>query len=97
MGTKIENNKIQQLTIHDYNGQPFDNPSDQSKDEILKARFAADTATQIKAFCRGRKISVTDFLRRYARLGDIYFDHVETLLNHKDLIVPLLERIAKQE
>ena len=79
-------------TINFYQGD-----GSQSKDEILKARFTADVADRIRAFCRGRGISTTEYLRQYAKLGDVYFDHIETLINDAHVIIPLLEKITSKE
>lgn len=73
-------------------------PPNESKDEILKARFEPTTAESIKAFCRGRRITVTDYIRELAKIGPDYFDHVETL-NKKEvqgIVLPLLEVLSKK-
>jgi hypothetical protein len=67
----------------------------QSKDATIKARVSTDVADRIRAFCRERGITVTDYLREYSRLGDVYFDHIETLIKNADLVVPLLKRLSK--
>ena len=81
------------VTVNNFAGQP-----DESRDEILKARFTSTVADNIRAFCRGRQISVTDYLRRYARLGDVYFDHIDTLADPaaQKIILPLLEVLSKK-
>ncbi len=71
---------------------------DESRDEILKARFTPTVAENIRAFCRGRKISVTDYLRRYASLGDVYYDHIDTLTDPEvqQFLIPMLQKIRKK-
>jgi len=68
----------------------------ESSDEILKARYPDTIAKEVKAFCVGRNITVTDFLREYSRLGSVYFDHIETLIEKENVLIPLLESLTKK-
>jgi len=66
----------------------------QSRDAILKARFEEDDAEAIKAFCRGRRITVTDYLSNFSRLDVRYFDLIDTLNAHADTLLPVIEAFA---
>ena len=90
---KINFKKVHTVTVNNYQRVP-----DESKDEILKARFEPAVAESIRAFCRGRKITTTDFLREYATLGDTYFDYIEMLRKPEviKVIVPLLDQLSKK-
>ena len=63
----------------------------QSKDDVLRGRVEPDLKKEVQAFCAGRKISETDFVREYTRLGSAYFDLVDVLVDHADFIVPFLK------
>ena len=66
---------------------------EQSMDDTLKARFTPDDADSIKAFCRGRRITVSDYIRDLASLDTGYFDLIKALNEHKTLLIPLIERL----
>ena len=82
--------------IHTVNVNKFQRIYSESKGDELKTKVEATVGDAIRAFCRGRQITVADFLREYSRLGDEYFDHIETLLSEKETLLPLLERLSKK-
>ena len=90
----VFNGPVNSVNVHQVNGYSGDGT--ESKDDILKARFEPQVADAIKAFCRGRKITITDYFRKYASLGDLYFDHIDTLRDPEiqKMIIPLLERLT---
>ena len=67
----------------------------ESMEPTLKARFTPTRADEIRAFCSGRKITTSDYLRKVTELDPIYFDEIEILNRHKDLLFPLLKRLSK--
>ncbi len=66
---------------------------EQSKDDTLKARFTPDDADSIKAFCRGRRITVSDYIRDLAGLDTSFYDLISVLNEHKDHLLPLLNKL----
>ena len=68
----------------------------QSKDAEIKARIQPDKLDNIMAFCRGRRIDRSEYLRELIKLGPDYFDHIETMMDplNKDMIITLLNRLS---
>ena len=72
-------------------------PSDESMDAELKARVSDSDLNAVMAFCRGRKISRSDYIRHLISLDTEYFDIIH-LLNDpelKELILHVL-KVAKK-
>lgn len=70
-------------------------PTAQSKDEIIKARLEPRDMDKVRAFCQGRQISVSDYVRQHLRLDPSFLDLIDTLNESRDFIVPLLKRMSK--
>lgn len=73
---------------------PPDPPPEQSKDEILKARFTPRQADRIKGFCNARRINTSEYLRKLNELDERYFDHIDLLNENADYLIPLLDRLS---
>jgi len=72
-------------------------PVAQSKDDEIKCRVEPSRAKEIMAFCSGRRISRSDYIRALLDLDHDYLDHIH-LLNDpavKELIFSAL-RLAKK-
>ncbi len=67
---------------------------EESKDDILKARFTPTDADKIKEFCRGRRITVSDYIRDLAGLDTSYFDFIHRLNSNKDMLLPLIRKLT---
>lgn len=66
----------------------------QSKDEILKFRVEPRLAEKIKAFCFGRRITVSDYVRQHLQMDPSYFDYVDTLNAFQAELLPLIRMLA---
>lgn len=83
-------------TVNIHNNSTDSGP-EQSKDEIIKARVTPDHLDRIDAFCRGRRITRSDYLRVLLSLDDAFFDHIQTLNQHADsFLLNLLESLSKK-
>lgn len=82
------------INIHKTIGRP---PLPQSKDEEIKARVEPSKAKEIMAFCNGRRITRSDYLRGLFNLDTDYFDHISSLNDPevKELIFSAL-KLAKK-
>ena len=72
-------------------------PLPQSKDEEIRARIEPDTLKEVMAFCAGRRITRSDYIRGVISLDTEYFDHISSLNDPevKQLIFSAL-RLAKK-
>ena len=68
----------------------------QSKSEILQTRVEGRIADKIKAVCFDNNISVSDFLRLSAEIGQVYASFADVLLQDQETIIPLLKRLSKK-
>jgi len=66
--------------------------ANQSKDKEIRGRVEPDLKEAIGAFCLGRKITETDFIRNFTRLGPAWFDLVDDLVEHSEFLVPFFKR-----
>lgn len=72
-------------------------PSDESMDAELKARVSDSDMNAVMSFCRGRKISRSEYIRHLISLDTEWFDHIH-LLNDpevKELVIHVL-RVSKK-
>ncbi len=69
----------------------------ESKDEEVRARVEPTKAKEILAFCSGRRITRSDYLRSLLDLDTFYFDHIASLNDPevKELIFAAL-KLAKK-
>ncbi len=84
------------VTINNFTG-PGRPPSANSMNAEIKARIEEDDLKAIMAFCRGRKIDRSAYIRHLTTLDTDYFDHIH-LLNDpeiKELIFHVLT-VAKK-
>ena len=85
-----------ETTVHIHNDGADAGP-EQSKDEIIKVRVTPDHLDRIDAFCRGRRITRSDYLRLLLSLDDVFVDHIDTLNQHADgFLVNMLETLSKK-
>ena len=68
----------------------------QSKDDIIKARIEPRDMENVRSFCAGRQISVSDYVRKHLSLDPSYFDLIDALNECQEQLVPLLKRMAKK-
>ena len=54
-------------------------PSNNSMNSEIKARIDDDDLKTIMAFCRGRKIDRSTYIRHLTSLDTDYFDHIDAL------------------
>lgn len=94
----FKGNKITQLTVNDYStkNQHTRRETPQSKSEVLQTRVEGRVADKIKAVCFDNGISVSDFLRLSAEIGQIYASFADVLLQDQETIIPLLKRLSKK-
>ena len=95
IGTYIRNNSGS-VTINNFTG-PGRPPSANSMNAEIKARIEEDDLKAIMAFCRGRKIDRSAYIRHLTTLDTDYFDHIHLLndLDIKELIFHMLT-VAKK-
>lgn len=74
----------------------YQNPVAQSKDEIIKARIEPRRADGIRAFCAGRQITTSDYIRHHLKLDPAYFDFIDQLNELREQLLPLLQKIPKK-
>lgn len=65
-------------------------------DETMRVRFTPSKADAIRTFCQGRKITTSEYFRKLAELDPVFYDEIEVLNQHRDLLFPLLKRLAKK-
>lgn len=90
---------MSQQTFHFHHAKAVNiNPpqeSAQSKDDIIRARVEPRDMDRVRAFCGGRQISVSEYVRQHLSLDPEYFDFIETLNECRGDLIPLLKRMAK--
>ena len=95
VSVKVE--KIDTVNIHNHPAPTTEPETPLSKDETLRARVDSRKMERIDAFCAGRKITRSDYIRHHLNLDPEYFDHIELLNDCREQLIPLLKRMSKSE
>ena len=73
------------------------NEPEQSRDETLRARITTNELKDIDAFCRGRRINRSEYVRHLLSLDSRYFDLIEKLNQYgDDFVFTMLDNLPKK-